>query len=77
MTEPKSFVPAPLKDRLTAHSPVVVPCEFDARPEVALLMSAPDTSTGPRMYLAAPSLSHVTRGSSSGADVTSSGAEHL
>ncbi len=77
VTSRKSSEAFPLKVRLTAHSPVVAPCESVASPEVALLIPEPETSTGPRMYFAAPSWSQVTRGSSSGAVVTSSGALQL
>ncbi len=77
VTSRKSSELLPENVRLTAHWPVDAPCESVARPEVALLMPEPETSTGPRMYFAAPSWSHVTSGSSSGAAVTSSGALQL
>ncbi len=67
MTFEKASVPAPLKLRLTTHSPVVAPVEVVLRPAWASEMSAPSTSTGPSRNFSVRSWSHVMSGTSEGA----------
>jgi hypothetical protein len=61
VTSLNSSAPCESNSRLTTHSLVTAPVEVVRRPEDAVLIRSPSTSTGPRMYFTVPEGSQVTR----------------
>src|SRR5665647_3091762 len=56
-----ALLPAELRESRTSQTPLEPP-ESCCWPEVALVMSEPNTSAGPRMYLVSPSAEQVSMG---------------